>query len=130
MFKVRYYANIDEEGPTDLKMFRYEGHDLDRSDFIIRSFSKIQRIEHILDIGGLVDINTIKNLLNVIMFNVDHDSDNYNELAFKNMFISYKFIDNSGIITIPETAVPQHRNKSEIISLEAKHIKSTMDLET
>jgi hypothetical protein len=135
MFKVRYYANIDDEGPKDLKMFRHKDYETDSSDFIIRSFSKIQKIEHILDMDGIANRNIIKNLLNVIMFNVYHNSDNYNELSFKNMYISYQPIDNSDYVSIPDgvshaTTPPTIINNSEVISLEAKHIKPTMDIET
>jgi hypothetical protein len=124
MFKVRYYSNKDNEAPTVVKMFRHNKYVISKSDFIIRSFSKIQSIEHIL---GL-ERKTIKNLLNVIMYKVDHDSDNYNELSFKNMFISYQPIDNADYVPIPES--PTIIGHSEVISLEAKHIKPTMDIET
>jgi hypothetical protein len=133
MFKVRYYAGdtVDNEAPLDVKMFIHKDFLISKSDFIIRSFTNIQSIEHILGI----EKKTIKNLLNIIMFNVNKDSENYNELIFKNMYISYQPVHNADYVSIPDgvshaSPHPTIINKSEVISLETKHIKPTMDIET
>jgi len=104
-----------------------EFYDIDKSDFTIRRVTKIQRIEHI---SG-PEIVILKRLLNIIMFNVEKDAENYNELWFKNMFISYKLIDKLRYVPVSEPkSLKENTDIRPYISTGSQYIKPTMDIET
>jgi hypothetical protein len=135
IFKVRFVANTEED--YGLEDWRWEDGGPVRNDYITKSFSNIQRLEH----DPNLQEEKIKKLLSVIMWNVNNKSDNYDDLFIHNFFIMYKLIDPiyspEGVVINNPTPIKSKNpltrsdiNKLELIDLEAKGIKPTMDIET
>ena len=134
IFKVRFIAN--SEDALDLKDWKWENDNAEER-YITRSFSRLQKLEYIPELQE----DKIKKLLSVIMFHVNNNSENYNELLIHNFFVMYKLVNPiyspEGLVINNPTPIksssPLNRsdiNKLEILDLESKGIKPTMDIET
>jgi DNA polymerase type B, organellar and viral len=135
IFKVRFVANTEED--YNLEDWRWEDDGLVRDNYITRSFSRVQRLEHNPDLQK----EKIKKLLSVIMFHVNNNSENYDDLFIHNFFIMYKLIDPiyspDGLIINKPTPIKSENpltrsdiNKLELLDFESKGILPTMDIES